>query len=260
MFGALGLKVRMRYPLYMGQVSIGSTPSQAQLSVPHSCSDSEPVILDQWTTLFVAKVVERLESRINTFRESPLPGILAASVKEQRSKFDFLEGLICRHKNYEPRQHSLPSGGVDKHPYSVLHRIVKGFLVEFIYQTENRVQPLNIENGRNPTAREYWSARDSEEFRIAKAPGMHHLAASYNQLRDICSNDNRRSVKFHAVGEIVRVCIDTFTEEFPKLNYTFPPHASVYNDHGECILLACQLRAPTWPLVRPLIQFLRPGT
>jgi hypothetical protein len=259
MFGALGLKVRMRYPLYMGQVSIGSTPSEAQHSVPHCCSDNEPVILDQWANRLVEQVVERLESRINTFRENPLPGRSAPSVEEQQRKFDYLDVLICRHKAYRPGEGSLPSGGVDKHPYSVLHRIVKGFLVEFIYQTENRVQPLNIENDRNPAAREYWLTRDSEDFRIAKAPGMHHLAASYNQLRNICSVDDRRSVKFHAVGEIVRVCIDTFTEAFPKLNYPSQTHASVYNDHDAGILLAFQLRDRRALLTSRLMQFLKPG-
>jgi hypothetical protein len=259
MFRALGLKVRMRYHLYMGQLSFGSTPSGAQHSVPHCCSDNEPVILDQWANRLVEQVVERLESRINTFRETPLPGRSATSVEEQQKKFDYLDVLICRHKAYRPRQDSPPSGGVDKHPYSVLHRIVKGFLVEFIYQTENRVQPLNIENGRNPAAREYWLTQDSEDFRIAKAPGMHHLAASYNQLRDTCSGADRRGTKFHAVGEIVRVCIDIFTEEFPKLNYASQTHAAVYNNHHAGILLAYQLRDRRALLTNRLMQFLKPG-
>ena len=51
-----------------------------------------------------------------------------------------------------------------------------------------------------------------------------------------------KALKFHAVGEIIRVCIDVFKEEFPKLGLDFETRASIHNDHIELARFAFSCR------------------
>jgi hypothetical protein len=95
-------------------------------------------------------VIYRLENRLKAFRDDPTPGVSAPTIDQQTRKFDFLESVLRQHKNYQRD----PENG-RRHPWSQLRRIINGFLVEFINQSESNTQPLNIENDRNPLAKAY---------------------------------------------------------------------------------------------------------
>jgi len=181
-------------------------------------------------------IIARLEERIRHFEMDPVGGISAPSVGQQHRKFGFLKRLVEAHKAYEGK------AGL-RRKSSELHRIVNGFVVHFITQSERDIQPLNVEHGRNPEAKNYWDGREPDALRHAKLPGLFHVAASYNHLRQSSRVRGATSAaKFHAVGELVRVCIDTFKEEYPKLNLPHPTRASIYNDHFEAISLALSMR------------------
>jgi hypothetical protein len=222
-----------------------STDLQTQDGAASAPGGVELAMLDEWATGLVKLVVGRLQSRIETFRKDSRPGQSAHTIEEQTNKFNYLNGLIARHLAYQPRSNPQSSDTKDTHPYSALHRIIRGLLVEFIHQSQNGTQPLNIEHGRNPEARAYWESTGASALRLAKLPGMFHLASSYNYLRRNLQVDATKAAKFHAVGEIVRVCIDIFKEEFPKRKLSCQTCASVYNDHLAIILLASMLRHRT---------------
>ncbi len=189
--------------------------------------------LDVWATQLVGTVVSRLKERISNFESDPAPGISAPTIAQQRRKFTFLSTLIAAHDAHDPELGR-------RKPQSELHRIIKGLIVHFITQSERDIQPVNIEHNRNPVAKKYWEEQQPDAFENAKLPGLFHVAASYNYLKDY--KQGSTAAKFHVIGELVRVCIDVFKEEHPKLNLPCPTQASIYNDHREAIDLAFSMR------------------
>jgi hypothetical protein len=192
--------------------------------------------IDAWGTSLVEKVVTRLERRIQDFESNPAPGVSAPSIEQQQRKFAFLKRLIDVHYAYKPDLGQ-------RHRYSELHRIIKGLIVEFITQSERDIQPVNIEHNRNPEAKRYWDELAPDALARAKLPGMFHVAASYNHLRQSTQTKGVNSAaRFHVVGELVRVSIDVFQEEHPKLRLEHSTRASIYNDHFAAIALALSMR------------------
>lgn len=206
---------------------------------PQTTSNADD--LNLCATELVALVVDRLRERSRDFKISPAPGVSATTIAEQTKKFEYIDHLINQHDSHQ-QSHK------QQHPSSALHRIIRGFIVEFIHQTTEQVTPLNIEHNRNPDAKAYWDSKDSAEFKAAAFPGMYHLAVSYNKLRDPQSRERGNLAKFHAVGEVIRASIDVFKEHFPKLANMNDPRASLYNDHFKSIHLAFNLRNLGSPL------------
>ena len=193
-------------------------------------SKLRPKADDAWARFVVDKVIVRIEERLNDFNQAQTKGesrsgILAPSDEQQKNKYDFLQKLIEEHKTYKPSQSN-------RHPQSELHRIIKGFIVNFISQSESDLQPLNIQHGRNPEALEYWNSLDPKALENARLPGMFHAAASYNHLKREHPGRGESSRKFHAIGEVLRVSIDIFKEEHAKLNLSEKTRASIYNRYG----------------------------
>jgi hypothetical protein len=202
--------------------------------------------LNLCATQLVSLVIERLHARSEAFKKSPAPGVSATTIREQSKKFEYVEKLLNNHKSYQRSKN-------DRHPHSPLHRIIRGFIVEFISQTEEQLTPLNTEHDQNPEARAYWNSKDPKDFDSAKLPGMYHMAVSYNKLRDPLRRESGNLAKLHAVGEVIRASIDVFKEHFPALAPGSEPRASIYNDHIESIRLASTLRTLGSPL-RPRLS------
>jgi hypothetical protein len=232
---SLSVLIRSHFAVKYGKM-ISADKSRKQ---PQTTSNADD--LNLCATQLVALVVEKLSERSRDFKKSPAPGVSATTIAAQQKKFEYIDRLIDQHISYQ-------KSPTQRQPNSTLHRIIRGFIVEFIHQTTEQVTPLNIEHNRNPEAKTYWNSKDSAEFKAAAFPGMYHLAVRYNKLRDPQSRERGNLAKFHAVGEVIRASIDVFKEQFPKLAKINDPRASLYNDHFESIRLAFQLRTLGSPL------------
>ena len=199
--------------------------------------------LSAWKDQLVSKIIGRLQERNDEFERDPAPGVMAITIQEQKAKFAFLAKLIEQHTSYT-------RGPGDRHPHSFLHRIINGFIVEFIKQSEGCITSLNVENDRNPEAKKYWDSQDPDVFNAAKLPGMFHFAASYNRLRESPGKESKNQPALHALGEVVRASIDIFQAEFSKFQSTQESRASLYNDHRQMIRLALVLRDLGSPRLR----------
>jgi hypothetical protein len=176
--------------------------------------------LDETATL----IIGRLEQKIATFRATP-PEEWAAIAQNNtsaaapppsdpekiRKKFDYMEQLIAEHH-----------GHTDRKPSS-LHRIIRGFLTEFIRQSEERTIPCNTRYGRNPEAEAYWAERP-EEFKKERNTGVMHTAFSFNHLRNRLPNKRDESSIFKTAGEIIHTAGEVFKEEYPKFDTRNPPN------------------------------------
>jgi hypothetical protein len=167
--------------------------------------------LSAWKDQLVSKVVGRLQERIYEFARDPAPGVMAISIQEQKAKFAFLTKLIEQHKSYS-------RGPGDRHSHSFLHRIINGFIVEFIKQSEGCITSLNVENDRNPEAKKYWDSQDPDVFNAVKLPGMFHFAVTYNRLRESPGKERKNQ-------------LDIFQAEFSKFQSSHESRASLYNDY-----------------------------
>jgi len=197
-------------------------------SFTSTAEDSANKAERQWLNKTTTLIIERMREKILEFEATPHEGTSAPTIEQQERKFQFLKKLIEENES-----------GIKKR--GPLTRIIRGFLTEFIRQSENEIPACNITNGRNPEVAAYWQTKTSGEFHDAMIPGVFHSAVSYNRIRDYASV-NERSASFHAIGEIVRTTIDMFKEEYPKLNPNKKPTPSVYNDHREVIRLALHFR------------------
>jgi hypothetical protein len=187
---------------------------------------------NHWLDETVERVVSRMNDRIFQHELAPQAGTSVPTIEGQDKKFQEVEQMIGEHYAHEGKKKGS------------LARIIRGYLTEFIRQSEKQTVACNILHDRNPDAKKYWDARPSE-FREAIASGMYHSAVSYRKLvRDKFASSNERinrSPVFHSLGEIIRDTIDVFKEEYPKLNPDNPPVATLYNDHMAVVKLATDM-------------------
>ena len=196
-----------------------------------------PAEMNDWLTQTTFKVIEVLRARNAEFKEmQPPEGVDETALSKfqfKQRRTDFIGELLNRHD-----QAANPNR-------SELHRIIKGYLCEFINQTESGLPACNIMNGRNPEAQEYWKSRPSEEFEAAKAPGIFHAAATYNKLKSLRSERKHKKIAWESTGEIIRHSIDVFKQEYPRFDTEHVTTASLFNDHLEIIARSTQLNQPS---------------
>lgn len=200
---------------------------------------------NKWLDDTASLIIAHLEEKIATFRattpeewaviaqnnQNPAAPPLMDPEK-QKKKFDYLEKLIKDH--HECR---------DPKPSS-LHRIIRGYLTEFIRQSEDHIVPCNTRYGRNPQAEAYWAAHP-DEFKKERIAGVMHTTMSFNHLRKKLPNNRDESSIFKAAGEIIHTAGEVFTKEYPKLDSRNPASPSVYNDPFMVIELARVLGSTT---------------
>lgn len=122
-----------------------------------------------------------------------------------------------------------------------LRRMARGFITDFLHQTEENITPCNIKHDRNPVAKEAWSKCTPQEFHTAAAPGLFHTAVSLNDLKHNYSDGIHGSTAYHALGRIIKTATIVFGEQYGKLGLSYEPKASVYNDEVALIRLASLL-------------------
>ena len=119
-----------------------------------------------------------------------------------------------------------------------IRSIIRGYLVDFLRQTEEQIVPCNIAVGRIDTSaqRAYWEKQPPAKFWSAAGSGVFHSAFSYNKLYEVAAA--RRSVAWSALANIVKTSAEKFKEMHLQ---TFPgiePQASVLNDHNKVLEIA----------------------
>lgn len=177
--------------------------------------------LKPWLDKTTQNVVDALRARTDTFLQTP--GSLDDPEWNLRSaRYAKLQRLL---DNADTPPGLFVSGRSD------LHRIIRGYLVEFVRQSEEGVPPCNTQYGRNEAARAYWEHRPEEEFAEAKFRGLIHAASSYRRV--LHQDTSGRKAAMAATGEIIRTTIDVFHQEFPKLCPDTEPRASISNDPVE---------------------------
>lgn len=193
---------------------------------------------NKWLDDTASLIVTRLEEKIEKFRTTP-PEAWAVIARNnqnpaapalmdpeaQKKKFDYLERLITDHHECTGEK---PSS---------LYRIIRGYLTEFIRQSEERTVPCNTRYGRNPQAEAYWADKP-DEFKKERIAGVMHTTMSFNHLRNKLPNKRDDSSVFKAAGEIIHTAGEVFSEEYPKFDSRNPANPSVYNDPFMVIELA----------------------
>ncbi len=119
-----------------------------------------------------------------------------------------------------------------------IRSIIRGYLVDFLRQTEEQIVPCNIVGGKLDTSvqRAYWEKQPPDKFWSAAGSGVFHSAFSYNKLYEVAAA--RRSVAWSALANIVKTSAEKFKEMHLQ---TFPgiePQASVLNDHNKVLEIA----------------------
>ena len=186
-----------------------------------------------WLDYVTNNVIKKLEARTIDFENKPSSEFSTLKDEEKyldkEKKYKFLRVLL-ELKDMD-----------DLGKKSTISKIVRGYLTEFIRQTEQQITVCNIENGRNPEAKKYWDSQPHEEFWEAKAPAFFHTAVVYEKFKSLMGTKVDRKAAWEATGEIVRICVDEFKAEYPKLNPDLTPVASVYNEHMHIIEAAYNL-------------------
>lgn len=179
-----------------------------------------------WLDHTTDKIVEKLANNVKKFKDAPVPEFETPADKE---------AYQIKEKRYELLKMMLEREPDKKNKKNELGRIVKGFLTEFIRQTEQQINACNIENGRNPDAKAYWESRPEEEFFAARCAGVMHTAFTYSRFKTTMQRGIGRKAAWDATGEVVRTCIDEFKAEYPRYDIEATPLASVYNNHLKAI-------------------------
>jgi hypothetical protein len=177
--------------------------------------------LKPWLDETAEKVIDALRERTDAFLKNPATGD-DPDWHMRSGRYTKLQRLLD--KAATPA-HLSASGRSD------LHRIIRGYLVEFVRQSEEGVPPCNIQNGRNEAAKAYWEQRPESEFAEAKFRGLVHSASSYRRV--LGHDTSGRKAAMAATGDIIRTTIDVFRQEFPKLCPDLEPRASIGNDPVE---------------------------
>jgi hypothetical protein len=198
---------------------------------PPKSTEAKKQKTEKWLKETIDVVIHRIEERSEHFKANPQGGSSAPEIEQQERKYAFMDRILTDH--YKESNKSK----------SPLSRIIRGYLVEFIRQSEERLPACNIRHGRNPEAGQYWESH-IKDFDDARAGGIWQTASGFRKFEKIYPRKEAegRSAEFHAVGEIVRSSIDVFKEEYPKLDAVNPPAPSVYNDHLASVALAHDMR------------------
>lgn len=196
-------------------------------------SSPTAVEVNQWIDETTERVIDKLRYNVTHYGDNPKSGTSVPSIEKQKAKLQFVGMLLEKHDEHEK---------ANKRKKSELHRMIRGYVGEFVRQSEHQITPCNIDHNRNPKAAAYWESQGAKEFSDAIIGGVTHTATSYNHLRDRYTKSGQRSAAFHAVGEVIRVTIDVFKAEYPEFDPVHPPAPSLYNNHNAAIKLAFDLR------------------
>ncbi len=169
------------------------------------------------------KIICTLRKNLEQAQEPPPVGVEKRKHEERKKRYDVLKPMI------EEPKHT-------RRGTTTLERILRGYLVEFLRQTEEEIPAYNVEHGKNPSAAAYW-ADNLQEFRVERLPSCTHTASAYNRVRTN-RNTGEHSAAWGAIGEIIRVSIDTFKKEYSCFDPSRVPMASIYNNQEDIIRLA----------------------
>lgn len=135
---------------------------------------------------------------------------------------------------------STAEGSIPNTHLQATRSIIRGYLIDFLRQTEEQIVPCNIANGRPDTSeqRAYWEKQPSAKFWSAAGSGVFHSVFSYNKLCEIAAGP--RSVAWSALANIVKTSAATFKEMHLEAFPGVEPRASVLDDHYKVLQIAAR--------------------
>lgn len=187
--------------------------------------------VEEWLCATTSLVVERVRDRPKAFQEKLAKAPEDEELLKKAPRYSKLTEILAEHDNQK---------AASPQKKSRLKRIIRGYLIEFIRQTEEQIPDCNIEAGRNEAARTYWAERPSNEFEQARMRGAYHTVFSANAVRNGAKVGRLKALE--ATGEIIFITTRTFREKYPELDSEKPPIASVFNDFAGLTLLGYELR------------------
>lgn len=178
--------------------------------------------------------------------------------QQQIERASFLAALTADSLHNAPRGDRNPGPGeFEKQPAAeermsnphlpAIRSIIRGYLVDFLRQTEEQIVPCNILDGKLDTSaqRAYWEKQPSAKFWSAAGSGVFHSAFSYNKLCEFAAA--QRSVAWSALANIVKTSAEKFKEMHLEAFSGVEPQASVLNDHQKVLQIAIRHERPQRP-------------
>jgi hypothetical protein len=171
--------------------------------------------LEPWLQATTAEVLKLLELRAKHHAE-----------RSEQSTFNRMKTErydLLRHHLEKMRQSPRDVTGRP----SDLERIIRGYLIEFVRQSEEGMPSLN---NAGKAYQEFWENRPLQEHETTRFMNMAHTGAAFSRLK---GPDNRDFLAMDLCGEIIEVCIKVFHKEFPSLNPAIEPRSSAIRSyHG----------------------------
>ena len=180
--------------------------------------------IDSWLEATTAKVLQQLKEDVELHERSIARGKLV--LESDTKRYELLR------RNLEKDR--VPRSIDGKLRPTNLERIIRGYLVEFIRQSEEGAPSHNAHMDKEPTA-SYWASRSRQEFLSARLLCNMHTAAAHHHIKKEEHPTKSVSVSFDALGEIILTSIAIFTEELHTLYPGLAPSASVVRPSEEII-------------------------
>jgi hypothetical protein len=183
----------------------------------------------------------RAELPIGEFVTNTTTAIVGA-LKEQvkRSKDPRFAHTMAFDDRYRLLERMLPTPerGEVAPGRSILERVVRGYVTEFLRQTAEDIHPCNVVSDKvdRSAVQRYWESQPREDFWAAISSGVYHSAFSYKTFREerahaTSEDDIGRKAAWGALIEVVKHSVAQFkahcVETFPGVE----PRASLYNNH-----------------------------
>lgn len=121
---------------------------------------------------------------------------------------------------------------------SILERVVRGYVTEFLRQTADDIHPCNVVSDTidRSALQRYWESQPREEFWAAISSGVYHSAFSYKTFREERAHANSkddigRKAAWGALIEVVKHSVAQFKAHCGEIFPGVEPRASLYNNH-----------------------------
>ena len=206
-------------------------------SLGHKLSDVE---LNFQIDRIADDAMQLLRSRITDCEQGRLFEEIIGQGDERKTKGSLASSSVraLLHKLLEePPTIRIKSGGEvipDLQKSNLLRRVIRGFIIEFVRQTERSTEACNVFDGQNPQAEKYWEKQPVGAFRAACFGSWFHAAATFQQLyvraakEGMLVGDSKKEV-VDILGATIRACLDSYLEGAKELFPSFQLRASVYN-------------------------------
>jgi hypothetical protein len=165
-------------------------------------------------------------------------GALREQVERSKDpRFAHTMALDDRYRLLE-RMLSSPERGEIAPGRSLLERVVRGYVTEFLRQTAEDIHPCNVVSDKidRSAVQRYWESQPREEFWAAISSGVYHSAFSYKTFREERARANsdadiRRRAAWGALIEVVKHSVAQFKAHCVEIFPGVEPRASLYNNH-----------------------------